>query len=399
MRVDPAKRVVTGTLRVEFRPDLPTDHLRFRLWPNAPPQAAEGAKLTVSDVKALDDHRLRVVGSDPTTLLMFVRPGLQPGDRISVSLAWRLRLPGAVLDRLASGKDMAMMGSFFPILPWQPGVGWATDPPTTTLAEAGTSPTADFDVSIRTIPADLTVLATGEEVDPGHWRAEAVRDFAVAVGRFRLARTQVSLPDRVDVTVGVLEGVQLPPEQLGARIAHTLADLSSLYGPYPWPTFTMAILPNVGRSGIEYPNLVFEGPDGIARVTTHELAHQWFYSLVGNDQAAFPWVDEALATYAAGERDGFLPFFANAHFPGVAADHVGYPMAFWDDYPDLYEPGVYFNGVKALLTLGPPDQIDCALRSYVAEHAYGIATSDDLLDALSVQFPSARKDLQPFGIP
>jgi hypothetical protein len=42
MAVDPAKRLVTGTLQVEFRPDLPTDHVRFRLWPNAPPQAAEG---------------------------------------------------------------------------------------------------------------------------------------------------------------------------------------------------------------------------------------------------------------------------------------------------------------------------------------------------------------------
>jgi hypothetical protein len=227
---------------VEFTPDVPTDHLRFRLWPNSPPQAKEGAKLTAGPLEALDDHRLRVVDSDPTVLLAFVRPALKAGDTISVSLPWRLRLPGAVLDRLATSQDMAMMGSFFPILPWQPGLGWATDAPTTTLAEAGTAPTADFEVTIRTVPADLTVLATGVEVKPGHWRAKAVRDFAVAAGRFRLARSQASLPDRVDITVGVLEGVSLSPDVLASRVADTLSDLSALYGPYPWPTFSLAIL-------------------------------------------------------------------------------------------------------------------------------------------------------------
>jgi hypothetical protein len=398
MTVVPAKRLVTGTLHVEFRPDLPTDHLRFRLWPNAPPQAAEGAKLTVSDVKALDDHRLRIVGSNASTLLAFARPGLQPGDRVSVSLAWRLRLPGAVLDRLASARDMAMMGSFFPILAWQPGVGWATDPPTTTLAEAGTSPTADFDVSIRTVPEDLTVLATGEEVRPGHWRAEAVRDVAVAVGHFHTARTEVSVPDPVRITVGVREGLALSSDALARRVRATLSDLSSSYGPYPWPTFTLAILPNIGRSGIEYPNFVFEGPDGIDRVTTHELGHQWFYSLVGNDQAQSPWLDEALATYVSGRRDGFLDFFRFQRIQGVAANHVGSPMSFWDLHPDDYQLGVYFRGVQALLALGPSRLIDCALRLYVARNAYGIAEPDDLLDALSTQFPEARETLLPYGI-
>ena len=399
MDVRPAKRLVVGTLRVAFTPDLPTDHLRFRLWPNSPPQAKEGAELSVSNVRPLDDHRLRFSRSDPTQLVAAVSPALEAGDRISVSLGWRLELPGAELDRLATRRDMAMMGSFFPILPWQPGLGWATDPPTTTLAEASTAPTADFDVAIRTHPDDLKVLATGVEVKPGHWRARAVRDFAVAAGRFRIARARASLPDDVDVTVGVLQGVELAPDRLAATIRETLTDLSSLYGPYPWPTFTLAILPNLGRSGIEYPNLVFEGPEGIDRVTTHELGHQWFYSLVGNDQAAHPWLDEALATYVAGRRDGYLPFFGNLQFGGVVADHVGAPMTFWDGYPKQYLEGVYFNGVKALLTLGSPESIDCALRTYVASNAYGIATPDDLLDALSTRFPSAREDLAPFGIP
>ncbi|MCI0478047.1 MAG: hypothetical protein L0Y55_17525, partial [Anaerolineales bacterium] len=29
-----------------------------------------------------------------------------------------------------------------------------------------------------------------------------------------------------------------------------------------------------------------------------EIAHQWWYNLVGNDQVNYPWVDEALAQYS-----------------------------------------------------------------------------------------------------
>jgi aminopeptidase N len=160
----------------------------------------------------------------------------------------------------------------------------------------------------------------------------------------------------------------------------------------------IVVVDNLERSGIEYPNLIFEGSAGLARVTTHEVAHQWFYSLVGNDQARDPWLDEVLATYAAGRRDGYLAYFATQHFDGVARDHVGSPMTFWDHHPNEYEPGVYFRGVQALLSLGAPRLIDCALRAYVADNAFAIATPDDLLEELSRVFLGARARLLRFGI-
>ena len=53
--------------------------------------------------------------------------------------------------------DAIRLGSFFPILPWEPGVGWAREPPTSGLAEASMAPTADFTATI-TVPAGLDVL-------------------------------------------------------------------------------------------------------------------------------------------------------------------------------------------------------------------------------------------------
>src|SRR3954451_8515919 len=40
--VDPGHATVTGSMTVTFRPDLATDHLLFRLWPNSPVPAAAG---------------------------------------------------------------------------------------------------------------------------------------------------------------------------------------------------------------------------------------------------------------------------------------------------------------------------------------------------------------------
>jgi hypothetical protein len=57
---------------------------------------------------------------------------------------------------------------------------------------------------------------------------------------------------------------------------------------------------------MEYPGLVMlsagmGGPSapgsGLEVLLGHEIAHQWFYSWVGNDQIADPWLDEAFATY------------------------------------------------------------------------------------------------------
>lgn len=36
----------------------------------------------------------------------------------------------------------------------------------------------------------------------------------------------------------------------------------------------------------------------IDRVVVHEIAHQWFYGIVGNDQINHGWIDEGLCRFA-----------------------------------------------------------------------------------------------------
>ncbi|CAN5771451.1 M1 family metallopeptidase [soil metagenome] len=397
LRVPSGPEPVSGRLRVIFRPNRPTSRLVFRLWANGPRQSREGAHLTVGAVTA-GGRRVPAKTTDPTTLVVDPGRRLAAGDRIAVALPFSLKVPGTTLDRLSRHGTSLRLGSFFPLLAWDPDSGWITEPATSSLAESSVSPTADFDVTIHT-PAGVQVLATGREVAPGRWRARAVRDFAIATGKFDLASRTLDLGRPVQVTVGIDSHLGGPPGPFLTRLGDALVALADRYGPYPWPTFSLAVQPDLGGAGIEYPNLVFQGPTSLANATSHEAGHQWFYSLVGNDQATDPWLDESLATWVGGRQDKTLDFFRSVRIPRAAKRHLGAGMGYWDRFPeDTYFAGVYAQGLQALAELGRPAKVDCALRLYAATNAYSIAEPSDLVDALARIFPDASRVLASYGV-
>jgi len=396
-------RQVPGTLRVRFTPDLPTDHLVFRLWPNSPAMAAAGARLQAGPVTAIDGPApgttLQSDQPNPTTLVARLGRRLAAGERVTVALPWRLTLPGQAPDRVSAAPGGALrLGSFFPLLAWEPGVGWATDPPPAIPGEASTAPTADFDVTVTT-PADLQILASGTPDGHGHWHATAMRDFALSAGHFRLASGVAHAPAPVRVTVGVDRAVIEAPQVYLAKVLRVLGDYGRRFGPYPWPAFTLALTPGL-PGGIEYPGHVMQGPGTLGPVTSHELGHQWFYALVGNDQGRDPWLDEGLASYAEARVDGALGFFQHYPVPAQARGHLGEPMPFWSAHrsSQFYFAGAYAQGVQALAALGDPAQVDCALRVYVAQEAYRLARPADLIRAAATVVPRAAAILAGFGV-
>jgi Peptidase family M1 domain len=401
LRIDlqPQRALVTGQLRVRFAPDLATDRLVFRLWPNNQRFQGAGAKLDTGAPVDPDGRELVSSHPDPTTLEVRPQRGLSAGESIELSLPWRLRLPSpSIADRISSQAGTLRLGSFFPLLAWQPGVGWATDPPASGLGEASTSPVADFDVTV-TAPRGLDVLATGSGNGRGHWRATAVRDFALSAGDFRTATAVAHAPGPVRVSVGVDSTLRDRPADYARIAVRALEDYSRRFAPYPWPTLTIGITPNL-PGGIEYPTHIMQGPGTAAGITPHEVGHMWFYSLVGNDQARDPWLDEGLATYAEARFDGVTSRYQRFEVPQQARGRLGEPMSFWDrQSPSLYFPGVYAQGAKALLALGGPGVADCVLRVYLAREGYRIARPANLLAAATTVVPRAPAIFATFGIP
>lgn len=393
--VEPGAALVQGSQEVEFTPDRDTDRLVFRLWPNGPRQRGEGASLEVTGVE-VDGRAVRPALDDPTSLV--ARPGstIRAGQRVRAALRWSLRLPRAVRDRISDEGRSVRLGSFFPILEWQPGVGWLADPPTTQFAEASTAPTADFDLTV-TAPEGFSVLASGVEDRPGHWTAVAMRDVAVAVGRFRVVSDVAHAPRPVRVTVGVQDGLAESASVYLAKAVAVLEDFGRRFGPYPWPTFTVSVTPTL-RSGIEYPAHVMQGPGTSGRSLTHEVGHQWFYALVGNNQARDPWIDEGGASWAEARGEGALARFRSRALPPEARGRLGEPMTFWDSRSSAYYLGVYVQAVQVLAALGDPELVDCALRVFVAQNAHRIASPADFVAAMRAVFPDAGRALAAAGV-
>jgi len=392
--VRPDQGIVDGGVTVRFQPDLPTDRLVFRLWPNGPRPARAGAHLAVGEVR-VDGKIARTELPDPTTLIVRPPRVIDAGDTVEVALPWRLTLPGSVNDRISRDGDAIRLGSFFPILAWEPGVGWAVEPPTAGFAEASSVPLADFAVSV-TVPAGLSVLSTGVPSGGGRWEAIAMRDVAISIGRFAIAEGVANAPDPVQVTVGVHETIGESPQRYLDKTIRVLEDFSVRYGAYPYRTYSLSLTPGLS-GGIEYPTHVMQGPATIGRTTSHEVAHMWFYAIVGNNQGRDPWLDEGLATFAEARFEGTLGSFVNRTIPSYAKGRVGEPMTFWEDRQDGYYRGVYVQGAQALAALGSADLVDCALRHYVARQAFLISRPTDLLGSMRLVFPDAERVLASYG--
>jgi aminopeptidase N len=163
--------------------------------------------------------------------------------------------------------------------------------------------------------------------------------------------------------------------------------------------------------GIEYPGLIvmpissYEQTGGFFQwATVHEVAHQWWYSLVGNDQQDEPWVDEALVQYST------VLYYEFREGWDAAVEEMLEPW-YWqvagtsqDDYISLpvsaysaatYGPLVYGKGplfFDALRKEVGDEDFAAMLRAYLDAYRYQIASGSELLALMQER---SEQDLTP----
>jgi Peptidase family M1 domain len=390
-RLEDDRRTVTGTETVEFTPDLPVGELVFRLVPNGPDSAPAGNRLVVDAVRGDDvvEGRYEAAAAvDPGGLYVVeLQDELAAGESTEVELDFTLSLGTEGFDRVGADDGVSWWASGAPLLAWEPGVGWAEDPFVELGGETATSPAADTRVSVSA-PEDVTVLVTGTQAQPSPsqggrrtWTsaAPAARDVAVAAGAFGTA--EGSTPGGVRVRTGALPDGELEPAPLLEGTLAAIADLEAFLGPFPYDTLTVALLPDYG-GGIEYPGLILQATPS-HQVLVHEVAHMWFYGMVGNSQFRDPWLDEAFASWAEAVVDG-----PQALVDADDLDLEGPVDGSMADYSSTreYFRHVYGKGGAALLAAreaAGPEPFDAAIRCYVDATAWSIATPDDLGRALA----------------
>jgi aminopeptidase N len=125
----------------------------------------------------------------------------------------------------------------------------------------------------------------------------------------------------------------------------------------------------------------------------HEIAHQWFYGLIGNDQIYEPWLDESLASYwqvlyyenAEGEERAeyqLNSFRSWVNRPEDQMAPIGLGIEEYRKVGDYYTI-VYFKGAlffDALRsTMGDEIFFDF-LRTYYQRYRYGFVDSRGFQD-------------------
>ena len=122
----------------------------------------------------------------------------------------------------------------------------------------------------------------------------------------------------------------------------------------------------------------------------------FFYSLVGNNQGAAPWLDEGLTSYAEFTYEGTPA--NNFEIPAAGIGNATQPMTFWESQADIYYRSVYAQTGFALQQLGSQIDVDCALARYVAQNAHQIATAEDFITAFEPTFPDIVNQMTALGV-
>jgi len=381
---------VQGAETIVFRPDLPISQLVFRLTANTTPTVAEGNSIRIDSATA--DHgagrftftRANAAASTQGGLLHIpFASRLAAGTVVTAHLRFTLTLGDNSFDRFGRADGFAWFGSGEPLLAWQRGFGWHTEGMVDFPAESATSEAMDVNLVVHAPAAD-TVIMSGDPLDPGSttggmrtWRSHiaTARDVSVAAGPFRVADATVhGARIRVGAPTAAAAAELIPQFERAVR------QLAARFGPYPFPSLSVARLPANG-GGIEYPSSILL-LDVSQLVVVHETAHQWFYAMVGDSQALHPWLDEAFATYAEDLVDHHSqPDVGYLHLPGkVDASTESYGHNSF-----AYYRTTYYKGSAALLAArraAGAAAWDRAVRCYAAANAWRIATPSDFEAAI-----------------
>ena len=241
-----------------------------------------------------------------------------------------------------------------------------------------------------------------------------------------------------------------------------LASLTRRFGPYPWPELHLAEATIVGGAGgVEFcgaalvagmfyrPPDPSKGPlgplagllgggglegalgdddgapaaapngaldaamgDTLEFIVAHEVAHQYFAGLVGNDSRRYAALDEPLAQYAAalviedshGAAAGARAFDKNVklsyalHRVMGGADHEAARDTHQYRTPTEYAGLIYGKSPYAYVALRRAmgdERLDAAIRGAIVQTRFRLVTLDEWIAALEANAGSARTTISP----
>ncbi len=407
------------------------DSIPFRLYANGP--AEDHDAQVVSDVTVDGDEVDAELSVSDSVLDVPFSQSLEPGDSVTIEMDFAAFLPIDSKDHYGifgfnSDSETWALAHWYPVVAGRdPSTGWMLEHPSVNGDPIFTD-TAIYDVTVVT-SSGWKLATTGVEFGEPDTRSEneiarrfvsgPARDFTIVADEdFEVAtRTTTS---GVTVNSWYNPGEDAAGEAIADYTVQSLEIFSDLLWPYPYAELDILPVEMSGAAGCEFSQLIYMGasyyqanfntsvPNSADYTVAHEVVHQWFYGLVGNNQYAHAFIDEGITNYLSAQV-----YFEEQYGEDVATEVMDrYIRAPYEvivergddqvvDQPtDDFNPGnAYVFAAYAKAPLGfeaihqeiGDDAFFGAISSYVDEFVFRVAEPDDLLNTFET---ASGQDLQ-----
>jgi len=255
---------------------------------------------TIDSVKVDDVAVAFVIEGDACSVLSVpLATPLMRGKSVQIQLVYEIALAN-VAHRLGYGDNTVNLGNFYPVLCHLDEGGFVTTP-YYSVGDPFVTPVANYDVTL-TLPTGFVVASSGDLVSAQAqqdqttyvYKARAIRDFAMVLST-KLSHVSA---DANGVTVNYYYFADDNPQNTLATAVGMVKFLSKNVASYPYNQLSV-VEADFCFGGMEYGNLVMvaSGSSDYLTATAHEVAHQWFYGVVGNNQVQHAWMDEGLCEF------------------------------------------------------------------------------------------------------
>ena len=243
-----------------------------------------------------------VGGEDENILTVNLLSPVYPEERVEITISYSLSL-AKINHRTGVTASCVNLGNFYPILCAYSSAGFV-ECPYYYCGDPFLSECANYNVILE-LPPEYTAATSGKLVSETtlegrkkcSYTLKNARDFAVV------------LSDKFSVLSKNTDGVEVmyyyvkdSNSEANLSVAtQSLRYFEKTFGEYAYPTLSV-VQTGFCYGGMEYPALamISDGQDTANTLYSivHEIAHQWWYAMVGSDQLTNAWQDEGLAEYS-----------------------------------------------------------------------------------------------------
>lgn len=339
---------------------------------------------------------------------------LQPGESVSVQVQFNLKIPYGS-QRLSYYKDIINGAHWFPVMSVYDEAKheWDSKPYSKTF-ETDYYTSADYEVQFN-VPDQYQVVMPGTITtrDDAETGRQVVSTFAENTREFAFFASPNFKVDSVTRNGLTIEYYYFDNQPGKKKIVDGYIDqafkaidfFSDKYGKYPYPEFRI-VESYVEGVAIEYSRLIQMGQIGINSVPeqdtvfVHEIAHQWFHALIGNNSETESFLDEGFAdlskVYFAEKQGDTMNGFKSIQFDDSTVDKA--IASTNDEVGDWASPVYYDKGRQAIYQLYRSvgeEKFDAFMKEYFKRYVYQNATIDGLLQTIEdVLGKEAQNDMK-----